>query len=92
MNVKLAKVDKPELLSIKNPGYEKLIREYDRLQGVTMDDQDTKQRLSTHLIMRNGEYSRIKTSTKPLAGRKDGGGGDGKNEVGLVHNEPKDRL
>ena len=74
MNVKLAKVDKPELLSIKNPGYEKLIREYDRLQGVTMDDQDTKQRLPTHLIMRNGEYSRIKTSTKPLAGRKDGGG------------------
>ena len=25
MNVKLAKVDKPELLSIKNPGYERLM-------------------------------------------------------------------
>ena len=54
MNVKLEKVDKPELLSIKNPGYRKLIRKYDHLRGVTMDDQDTKQRLPIHLILGNG--------------------------------------
>ena len=42
MNVKLAEVDKPELLSIKNPRYEKLICEYDHLLGITMDNQDTK--------------------------------------------------
>ena len=73
MNVKLAKVDKTELLSVKNPGYEKLIREYDHLRGVTMDDQDTKQRLPIHLILGNGEYSRINPSTKRLVGREDGG-------------------
>ena len=73
MNVKLAKVDKAGLLFIKNSGYEKLIWEYDHLRGVTMDDQDTKQRLPKHLILGNGEYSRIKTSTKPLVGREGGG-------------------
>ena len=59
MNVKLAKFDKPEPLSIISPGYEKIIREYDHVQAVTMDDQDTKQRLPIHLILVNGEYSRI---------------------------------
>ena len=56
MNAKLAKVDKPELLSTKNPRYKKLIREYDHLRGVTMDDQKTKQRLAIHLILGNGQY------------------------------------
>ena len=72
INVKLAKVDKPELLHIKNPGYDKLIREHDHLRGVTMDDHDIKQQLPIHLILGNGEYARIKTSTKPLVGRGDG--------------------
>ena len=30
MDVKLAKVEKPELISINNPGYEKLIRKYNQ--------------------------------------------------------------
>ena len=42
-----------------------------------MIDQDTKQRLPIHLTLKNGEYSRIKTSTKPLVGREDGGGAVG---------------
>ena len=72
IHVKLAKVDKPELLSIKYPGYDKLICEHDHLRGVTMDDRDTKQQLPVHLVSGNGEYARIKTSTKPLVGRGDG--------------------
>ena len=47
-----------------------------------MNDQDTKQRLPIHLTLKNGEYSRIKTSTKPLVGREDGGeGGGGKTKL-----------
>ena len=42
MNIKLAKVNKPELLSIKNPGYEKLICKHDHLLGITMNDQGIK--------------------------------------------------
>ena len=89
MNVKLAKADKPELLSIKNPGYEKLIREYDHLRGVTIDNQDTKRRLPIHLILGNSEYSCIKTSTKPLVGREDR---EPVAEVRLVHNDPRNKL
>ena len=67
-NVKLAKVEKPELLSITNPGYEKLKRKYNHLQSVVIDDSDTKNQLPIHLVLGNGEYARIKTSTKPLIG------------------------
>ena len=67
-NVKLAKVEIPGLLSITNPGYEKLKRKYNHLQNVVIDDSDTKNHLPIHLVLGNGEYARIKTSTKPLIG------------------------
>jgi hypothetical protein len=68
MNVKIAKVEKPELLNIINPGYEELRRKYRHLQGAVIDDPDTKEKLPIHLVLGNGEYARIKTSTKPLIG------------------------
>ena len=48
INVKVAKVDKSELLTVKNPGYDRLIREYDHLRSVTMDNDDTKLQLPIH--------------------------------------------
>ena len=71
-NVKVSKVNKPELLFVKNPNYDQLLRKHDHLRGVTMDDGDTKPQLPIHLILGNGEYARIKTSTKPLIGKEDG--------------------
>ncbi|XP_028408717.1 uncharacterized protein LOC114531281 [Dendronephthya gigantea] len=68
MNVKLAKVEKPELLNVTNPGYQELKRKYDHLRDVIVDDLDTKGNLPIHLVLGNGEYARIKTSTKPLIG------------------------
>ena len=73
INVKDSKVDKPELLFVKIPKYDQLLRKHDHLRGVTMDDGDTKQQLPIHLILGNGEYARIKTSSKPLIGKEDGG-------------------
>lgn len=40
INVKLSKVNKPELLFVRNPNYEQLLRKHDHLRGVTMDDVD----------------------------------------------------
>ena len=68
MNVRMAKVETPELLTINNPNYEKLIRDYNHLGNVVIDDCDTKDRLFIHLVLGNGEYARIKTSTKPVIG------------------------
>jgi transposase InsO family protein len=70
MNVRLTKVDKGELLSISNPGYERLIKRYQHLQPVKMDDRDTKNQLPIHLVLGSGEFARIKTSTVPLIGNE----------------------
>ena len=48
MNVNLTKVDKTELLSINNPGYKRLIEQYQHLESVKMDDDDTKPQLPIH--------------------------------------------
>ena len=68
MKVNLTKVDKTELLSINNPDYQRLIEQYQHLESVKMDDDDTKPQLPIHLVLGNSEYARIKTSTKPLVG------------------------
>lgn len=46
INVKVTKVDKSELLSVKTPGYENLVN------GVAIDDRDTKEELPIHLVLR----------------------------------------
>ena len=63
INVKDSKVNKPELLFVKNPSYDQLLRKHDHLRGVTMDDGDTKPQLLIHFVLGNGEYARIKTGT-----------------------------
>ena len=70
INVKVSKVNKPELLFVKNPNYDQLLRKQDHLQGVTMDDVDTKPQLPVHFVLGNGKYARIKTSSKLLIGKK----------------------
>ena len=70
MSVQLTKVDKGELLSISNPGYEQLIKRYQHLQPVKMDDQDTKNQLPIHLVLGSGEFVRIQTSMKPFVGEE----------------------
>ena len=73
INVKVSKVNKPELLFAKNPNKDQLLRKHDHLRGVTMDDGDTKPQLPIHLVLGNCEYARIKTSSKPLIGKEDSG-------------------
>ena len=53
MDVKLAKVEKPELMSINNPGYEKLIRKYNHLKDVIIERSDEKDELPIHLVLGN---------------------------------------
>ena len=55
-SVQLTKVDRGELLSISNPGYEELIKHYQHLQPVKMDDRDTKNQLPLLLFLGNGEF------------------------------------
>ena len=46
INVKVTKIDKSELLSVKTPGYENLVN------GVAIDDRDTKEELPIYFVLR----------------------------------------
>ena len=69
LNVNVSKVDKPVLLSLPNPGYDRLIRAHKHLEGVKMDDTDTKPELPIHMILGASEYSKIKMNAKPRVGQ-----------------------
>ena len=52
-----------------NPRYAEKINQYTHLEGVVMDDGDTKSELPIHMILGASEYSRIKTDTRPRIGK-----------------------
>ena len=70
--MKVSQVAKPVLLHVKNPYYEAMLRKHGHLRGVTMDDHDKKPLLPVHLVLGNGAYAQIRTSSKPLIGGEDG--------------------
>ena len=69
ITITVSKVNKGVLLSIPNPQYTDKIKMFPRLEGVTMDDEDTKPEQPIHLILGASEYSSIKTRTKPKIGK-----------------------
>ena len=68
MNVKMIKVEKGELLTIDNPHYAKLQREFEHLKQAKFIDVNQKPQLPVHVVLGGGEYARIKTCTNPLLG------------------------
>lgn len=62
MEADVTKVEKPQLMMLKNPHYKKLLAKYPHLKGVTMDDAEDKARLPVHLIIGNSECPRISTT------------------------------
>ena len=59
MTTRCTKVDKSELLFLENPNYENIIQSYPHLKGVTIEDRDKKPKLPVHVVLGNGDYSRI---------------------------------
>ena len=69
MATTVSKVNKSVLLSVPNPRYAEKINQYTHLEGVVMDDGDTKSELPIHLILGASEYSQTKTDTRPRIGK-----------------------
>ena len=72
-SVELKKADvtqanRKELLIIDNPNYQKIIVSYAHLQGVHMDDSDSKPHLPVHLILGANEYAAVKPTERPRIG------------------------
>ena len=72
MEVKLTKVHKGELLTVDNPKYQESIHIYDHLNGIKIEDKDSKAQLPVHIVLGSGNCARIKTETKPHFGRSSG--------------------
>lgn len=64
----VTRIERSELLSLDNPNYPEMIKRYDHLRGVYMDDVDKKSKLPVHLILGTNEYTKIKTSEPQRAG------------------------
>ena len=70
--VYVTKIERSELLSLGNPDYPEMIKKYEHLRGVCMDDVDTKSALPVHLILGTNEYTKIKTSEAQRTGAMGG--------------------
>ena len=68
LKVDVTKAGRKELLMVDNPNYQKIIDSYARLQGVHMDDIDSKLHLPVHLILGASEYAAVKTTERPRTG------------------------
>ncbi|CAB4044087.1 Hypothetical predicted protein, partial [Paramuricea clavata] len=70
MDVEVTRVDRERgnLLIIANPNYQTLVDLYDQLEGVSMEDNDTKPLLPVHLILGASAYAAIKTAEPPRVG------------------------
>ncbi len=59
MNVELSKVDKPELMTVKNPVYAKLLEKYNHLKEAKFDDHDTCLQIPIHVVLGASDYVMI---------------------------------
>ena len=69
MNIELTKVHKPQLLTLENPNYTALLSKYSHLEGVKIEDNDTRARFPIHVVLGASEYAKIKTSTPQRVGK-----------------------
>ena len=69
MKTEVSKVDKNVLLSIPNPCYAGLIKQYEHLKDVSMDDNEKKTELPISVILEASNYLMITTNTRPKLGK-----------------------
>ena len=69
LEAEVTKVDRKELLTVRNPKYNEMIRRYGHLQGVVMEDTDNRDELPVHVILGASEYTKIKTASNQKVGR-----------------------
>ena len=68
LDTEVTKVDKNQLLSLENPRYEQCVAKYAHLKGTEMEDKDSKDIMSVHLILGASDYAKIRTETAPRVG------------------------
>ncbi|XP_046858560.1 uncharacterized protein LOC124452010 [Xenia sp. Carnegie-2017] len=97
--MKLIKLGKEELLTVDNPHYKNLQREFEHLKNAKFFDNDQKAQLPVHIVLASGEYARLKTRTNPLKDYEDlcrldvlGLADTTEHDQSMVYNEFKEQL
>ena len=72
LTTEVNKINKPCLISLPNPNYKGVIKQYCHLKGVKMYDDDTKLSLPVHIILGAADYTRIKTKEPIRMGEQRG--------------------
>ena len=67
MNIELSKVDKAELMSVKNPQY-KLLEKYNHLKGAKLENRDTRPGIPIHVVLGTSDYAMVKNTTAQKVG------------------------
>eukprot|EP00794_Sanderia_malayensis_P013528 gene13528-biopygen10795 len=62
-------VERKVLLTLPNPRYSEVIKANTHLNGISMEDDDTKDMLPVHMILGASNYSLIKTTASPRVGK-----------------------
>ena len=70
LDVDITKVNKRELLVLENPCYGQIIEANPHLEGVRMDDDDTKKMLPVHMILGANDFAKIRTGERLRVGRR----------------------
>ena len=68
LNTEVTRVERGNLLRLPNPRYKEVVKQFDHLKGVKMEDTDDKEELPIHLILEASDYAKIKTPTQPRVG------------------------
>ena len=69
MNVRVTKVNKPEILQLENSNYKDVIENHPHLASLTMLEKNDKDYLPVHLILGSGDFAKLKTETTPKIGK-----------------------
>ena len=51
LEIKMSKIDKPELMKLNNPNYAHLLERYKHLNGAKFEDPDTRTQIPIHLVL-----------------------------------------
>ena len=70
LETNLTKVNKSQLLVVDNPQYKNLLQKYQHLNQVKLNETETKKSLPIHVVLRSGEYARVKTQERPRVGNE----------------------
>ena len=62
-------MDKDVLLNVSNPGYKKMLKSYEHLNGVIIEDNDEKEELPIHVVIGASEFGKIKTNEPARVGK-----------------------